>query len=87
MALSVGCHPLGVVCVTCGAYSNEVVKAIFHANLSHMPARYFTFQHLLKTTSYYVRILRDSRPLKFVKIMLKFHLQTFWRNFKNGQNA
>ena len=38
-------------------------------------------------TSYYVRIMPDSRPSSFVKIILKFYPQTFWRNFENVQNT
>ena len=52
------------------------------------PNAYFhIFQLFFKTANRKVRILPDSRPSKFVKVMLKSYLQIFWQNFENGQNA
>ena len=33
-------------------------------------------------TSYYARRLLKPRPLYFVQIMVKLHLQPFWQNFE-----
>ena len=33
--------------------------------------------------SYYARRFPRPRPLQFVKIIVKIHLQAFWQNFEN----
>ena len=33
--------------------------------------------------SYYARRFPRPRPLQFVKIIVKLHLQAFWQNFEN----
>ena len=38
-------------------------------------------------SSYFVRILPESRSLKFVTIMLQFYPQKFWWDFENGKNT
>ena len=35
--------------------------------------------------SYYARRLSKSRPLEFVKIIVKLHLQAFLQKFENGK--
>ena len=35
--------------------------------------------------SYYARRLPKPRPLYFIQIMVKLHLQAFWQNFEYGK--
>ena len=35
--------------------------------------------------SYYARRLLKPRPMYFVQIMVKLHLQAFWQNFEYGK--
>ena len=44
-----------------------------------------SLKHLAGGASYYARRLPKPRPLQFVQIMVKLHLQAFWQNFEYGK--
>ena len=75
-------HVPGLCLLGIGGAPTSVIKLWLENNI-------FKFSTSVKQpaggASYYARRLPKPRPLQFVQIMVKHHLEAFWQNFKYGK--